>query len=114
MLLGAKRFAEDKVLDGHAGKGRQSFDLTMLFRVDFDRKSVHTLKVDNFYHIVNQTKLRQRAGRCGPAAPSLHRKNDRTANEHEKEDRGSWIADGRNRRFFLISALTPLRSVHAK
>jgi hypothetical protein len=43
----------------------------MLFRVDFDRKSVHTLKVDNFYHIVNQTKLRQRAGRCGPAAPSL-------------------------------------------
>jgi hypothetical protein len=71
VLLGAKRFTEDKVLNGHAGKGRQSFDLTMLFRVNFDRKSVHTLKVDNFYHIVNQTKLLQRAGRCGPAAPSL-------------------------------------------
>ena len=55
----SKRLAENEILDGHAGKGRQGFDLTMLFGIDFDGKTVHTPKVDNFYHIVNQTKLRQ-------------------------------------------------------
>lgn len=55
-LSGSQRFIENEVLDGHAGKGRQGFDLTMLFGIDFDGKTIHTSKIDNFYHIVNRVK----------------------------------------------------------
>lgn len=46
--LGANRLAENEFLDRHAGKSRQSLDLAMLLRFDFNSESIHTMKIVNF------------------------------------------------------------------
>jgi len=48
----ANRLAQDELLDRHAGKRRQGFDLAMLLRFDFNRESVHAHKIVNFDNFV--------------------------------------------------------------
>lgn len=75
MPLGAKRFTEDEVLDGHAGKGSQGFDLTMLLRIDFDSESVHSTKLTTFTILSTKqnrsTRPRNKALERRRSSPSL-------------------------------------------
>jgi hypothetical protein len=50
--LGTERLAQDEFLDRHAGKRRQCLDLPVLLRLDFNRQSVHAVKIVNFYNFV--------------------------------------------------------------
>ena len=53
VLRRVQRFGQDEILDGHPRKGGQGLDLTMLLRINFYGKSVHTVKIVSFVNIVN-------------------------------------------------------------
>lgn len=73
--LDTDRLGENEVLDRHPRKGRQGLDLSMLFGINFNRESIHTVKIVNFDNLV---KLKaQKLGSCDlfrqSGATDMHR-----------------------------------------